>query len=63
MVINLGYKKNINKMHAGGDIVLASRSVVKVINSRCDSVWPAYPDEVLDDYVVDVRDNIVDPQQ
>lgn len=43
--------------------MLTLRPIVKAIISRCDGVWPTFSDEVLDDYVEDVRDNIVDPQQ
>lgn len=37
--------------------------VVKALFSRCGGVWTAVSDEILDDYVEDVKNNVVGFQQ
>lgn len=48
----------------GVSLCQRQESFVKVLFTKCDDAWPTIPDNVLDNYVEDGRDNVFgSPQQ
>lgn len=62
MVVHFLYKKNDGKMR-GVTLCPYQGPIVKVLFSRCNSVWPKIPRKFLDDYVEDERIHVVDFKQ
>jgi hypothetical protein len=58
IIAHLEYKKNYDKMP---EVALSQRQwpVIKALFSRCSNLWWTILDEVLNDYVVNVRDDVV----
>jgi hypothetical protein len=57
-IAHLEYKKKL-RQDAGGGILSTSMANYRSIISRCNNVWWTILDEVLNDHVVNVRDDVV----
>lgn len=58
-----GIQKKEEWQDVGGGIVSMSRASYQSFTSKCDNVWPALLNEVLNNYIEDMRDDVVGSQQ